>query len=231
MSRRALLFALVVGLVRVPSGAQNAPAPAASPDPAEQMRTDTARLRSMQQRPSDADLAATATYVSERAAAAAFVDLVRKYPEQRMEYCAYILRGADKRYSLGPIRQGDMNQCPSDRPKPANAVAITHTHPLWGRSSDVSAAGQMFSEADFAFAESAEMNMPIYLGAPAGHILRYAPGGTFCRGTSFVRRNFEIVRDISPSVVGRLPIDSGADVPLYSESGQKLPRPSYCQQL
>ena len=185
----------------------------------------------MRQKPPEMDAAGAAAYGSEREAAIGFVNLVRKYPDQRMEYCAYILRGTDKRFHLTAVRQGDMNRCPADRPKPADAVASVHTHPQGGRDADPSAAGQVFSDGDFAFAESAEMNMPIYLGAPAGHVLRYAPGNTSCKGESFVRRNFEIVRDVRPSVQGRLPINPGADVPLYSEAGQKLPKPPYCRAL
>jgi hypothetical protein len=185
----------------------------------------------MKQKPPEEDAPIAAAYRGEREAAIAFVDTVRKYPDQRMEYCAYILRGADKRFRFSPIRQGDMNHCPADRPKPADAVASVHTHPQGGRDSDPSAAGQVFSDGDYAFSESAEMNMPIYLGGPAGHVLRYAPGNSSCKGESFVRRNFEIVRDARLSVVGRLPVNPGVDIPLYTEAGQKLPKPPYCRTL
>jgi uncharacterized protein DUF4329 len=205
----------------------------ADPDPVAQIRQDTARIREVNQRPADTvvDQAPSATYAAEREAAVAFVDMVRRLPNQRMEYCAYILRGADKRFGFSAIRQGDMDKCPSDRPRPAAATALVHTHPLWGRSEDPSVAGQMFSEADFNFSESDEMRLPIYLGAPAGHVLRYAPGGTACRGESLMRRDFEIVRDARPSVRGLLPINPGVDMPLYSEAGKKLPKPSYCRPL
>lgn len=224
MSARLSLVALAVGtvLLSVPVRAQDAVG--------DIQKKISALRQTKPAAPSPADLAA-AVYRSEREAAVAFVDMVRKYPDQRMEYCAYILRGADKRYRFSPVRQGDMNHCPADRPKPADAVASVHTHPKGGLDSDPSAAGQVFSEGDYAFAESAEMNFPIYLGAPAGHVLRYAPGNSFCRGSSFVRRNFEIVRDIHPSVAGRLPVNPGADVALYTEGGSKLPKPSYCRSL
>jgi len=217
------------------------PAAADQQDLVGQMRSDTAHLREIKQAPPaqaavpagaySADAANGLAFRGEREAAVGFVDLVRKFPDQRMEYCAYILKGADGRFTLGRIRQGDMNMCPAERPKPKEAVASVHTHPLWGRSEDVSAAGQVFSEGDFSFAESAEMHFAEYLGAPAGHVLRYAPGGSVCKGQSFIRRNFEVVRDLRPSVVGRLPINPGKDMPLYDEGGRKLPKPDYCTPL
>lgn len=217
---------LLVGLalVAAPSFAQN---DVSSP----QAAVDRIKaLKSMPQKPADAaSVEASATFRDANAAAVAFVDLVRKYPDQRMEYCAYILKGADGRFGFSPIRQGDMNHCPADRPRPANAVASVHTHPQGGRDSDVSAAGQVFSEGDFGFAESDEMHMPIYLGAPAGHVLRYAPGGTSCKGESFVRRDFAIVRDLRPTVAGRLPVNPGEDQPLYDQGGKKIAKPSYCK--
>ena len=202
----------------------------AQQDPVAQVRQETARLRSLNQRPDVAiDQAPSATFASERTAAVGFVDLVRKLPEQRQEYCAYILRGADGRFGFSPIRNGNMDLCPSDRPKPKGATATVHTHPLWGRDADPSTAGQVFSEGDFAFSESDEIHLPIYLGAPAGHVLRYAPGGTACKGQSLIRRDFEIVRDARPSVRGLLPINPGVDLPLFDESGHKVPKPSYCR--
>lgn len=185
-----------------------------------QIKADLERMRAM-----------SLEFRGEKEAAVALVDLVRKLPDQRMEYCAYILRDEAGRFRFSPIRQGDMNHCPADRPKPANAVASVHTHPLGGRDADTTAASQVFSEGDFNFAESAEMNFPIYLGAPAGHVLRYAPGGTSCKGQSFIRRNFGIVRDLRPTVDGRLPVNPGADMPLYSIAGEKLPKPAYCRPL
>lgn len=230
MPGQPLVALALAALVALPASAQQQ-------DPVGQMRSDTARLRDIKQAPSSQpqayspNAAGDASFRAEREAAVAFVDFVRKFPDQRMEYCAYILRGADGRFRFSPIRQGDMNHCPSDRPKPKEAVAAVHTHPLWGRPDDVSAAGQVFSEGDFSFSESAEMNFPDYLGAPAGHVLRYAPGGSVCKGQSFVRRNFEIVRDLRPSVNGRLPINPGKDMPLFDEGGRKLPKPAYCKDL
>ena len=223
----ALAFAALVAL----------PAAAQPQDPVGQSRSDTARLREIKQTPAaqppaySPNAAGDASFRAEREAAVAFVDLVRKFSDQHTEYCAYILRGADGRFRFSPIRQGNMDHCPPDLPKPKEAVASVHTHPIWGGSDDVSAAGQVFSEGDFSFAESPEENIPIYLGAPAGHILRYAAGGTACKGQSFIRRDFEIVRDLRPSVVGRLPINPGQDMPLYDMAGRKLPRPDYCKQL
>jgi hypothetical protein len=224
-------------------GALCAASARAADDPVAQARSDAKRLSQMQQRPPDAAPAAAApgaaaidqvpaaTFASERAAATGFVDMVRKFPEQRNEYCAYIVRGSDGKFGFSPIRRGDMNHCPSDRPKPANATATVHTHPLWGGDSDVGAAGQVFSEGDFGFAESDEIHLPIYLGAPAGHVLRYAPGGTVCKGQSLMRRDFEIVRDLRPSVSGRLPVNPGVDMPLFDVGGRKIPTPSYCRPL
>jgi hypothetical protein len=223
----SVALAVIALLLSVPVRAEQ--------DPAARLRGDTARLREMKQTPQpqaySPDAAGDSSFRAERKAAVAFTDLVRKFPDQRMEYCAYILHGADGRFRLSPIRQGDMNHCPSDRPKPKEAVAVAHTHPLSGWDGDVSAAGQVFSEGDFGFAESTEMHIPIYLGAPAGHVLRYSAGNTVCKGQSFIRRNFEVVRDLRPSVVGRLPINPGEDTPLYDVAGRKMPKPDYCKPL
>jgi|GEM_PF-4792731 len=230
MARPLILTVLAVGgiLAAAPSSAED--------DPVAGIRQTMAAQRQIPQIPSGADALTSASFASERQAAIGFVDIVRKLPVQRNEYCAYILRGTDKQFFFSPLRTGDFNHCPADIavnpwPKPANAVASVHTHPLGGRDSDPSVAGQVFSEGDFAFAESSEENIPIYLGAPAGHVLRYAPGNTFCKGQSFVRRNFDVVRDIRPSVVGQLPINPGVDVPLYDQMGQKQPKPQYCKSL
>ena len=179
-------------------------------------------------RPADADGAAS-VFPSEREAAIAFVDMARKLPEQRFEYCAYILRNPNGRFGFGPVRRGDMNHCPADRPKPANAVSDVHTHPRPAGGDDVSAPEQVFSDSDYAFSESAEMHFPIYLGAPAGHVLRYVPGHTFCKGASYIMRQFEVVRDLRPTVIGRLPVNPGQYLQLYDIGGQKLPKPSYCK--
>src|SRR5512135_2208336 len=119
---------------------------AASPD---SVVADIKALRRVPQKPADAlGAEASASFSTERVAALAFVDMVRRLPEQRFEYCAYILQGADGRYRFSPPRRGDMNHCPADRPKPKEAVASVHTHPLGGRDSDTDAAGQVFSEGD-----------------------------------------------------------------------------------
>jgi hypothetical protein len=168
-------------------------------------------------------------YKTADAAAVGFVDLVRTIPEQRNEYCAYILfEKSDRSYGLSAVRQGDFNQCPADRPKPANAVASVHTHPKWGGDDVASAAGQVFSEGDFQFADSDEMKFPIYLGAPAGHILRYDNGGTTCQGDTLVKRKFVFVRDAPVSVRGRLAINSGDLTTLYDQAGKKQPKPPQC---
>ncbi len=127
----------------------------------------------------------------------AFVDMVRSFRTSAWKYCAYIVRGADEELGFTPIRRGDMNRArrtvPSRRPRtrlPATVrIRCGAGTPTWGRRP-----ADVCPEGDFAFAESDEMHMPIYLGAPAGHVLRYAPGGTSCKGQSFIRRDFEIVR-------------------------------------
>ncbi|MDE2490904.1 MAG: DUF4329 domain-containing protein, partial [Elusimicrobia bacterium] len=166
------------------------------------------------------------SYASERAAALAFVAAARARPDQRLEYCAYVLRGADGRYRFGTIYRGDMDQC-DDGPPPADAAAGAHTHPIWGRPDDPSADAQSFSDKDFDWAEW--YKLPLYLGAPDGAVLRYAPGHTLCRGTTLMRRDFEIVRDLRPSVADEMAVRPGAWTPLFDEAGNPLPRPSYCR--
>ena len=169
------------------------------------------------------------SYATIDEAAVSFVDLVRAYPEQRNEYCTWLIKEANGRIRFGVINEGDMNRCPSQWPKPAGTVGSVHTHPLWGPSAkDVGSAGQVFSEGDFGHSEHAEVRVPSFLGAPAGHILRYDPGGTSCIGRSFIIRKFKIVRDGSPSVKGRLPVNPGDKLPLFDLAGKPIPKPTYC---
>lgn len=170
------------------------------------------------------------SYATLDEAAAAFVDLVRTYPEQRNEYCAWLIKDAGGRVRIGTINEGDMNRCPSTWPKPAGTAGSVHTHPIWGPGArDVGAAGQVFSEGDFAHAEHADAGVPTFLGAPAGHILRYDPGGSTCWGRSFIARRFRIVHDLSPTVRGRLPVNPDEKTSLYDQGGKPLPKPAYCR--
>jgi hypothetical protein len=163
-------------------------------------------------------------------AAVAFVELARSYPEQRKEYCAWILKTPQGRFRWGVVNEGDFNRCPSQWPKPAGTVGSVHTHPIaGGPPQGVDAAGQVFSEGDFAHAEHPEVSVPTFLGAPAGHVLRYDPGGSLCRGRSFITRRFRVVRDLSPSVLGRLPINPGERRQLFDPGGNPQPRPAYCR--
>lgn len=168
-----------------------------------------------------------ASYATLDEAAVAFVELARGYPQQKNEYCAWLIK-KDGRIIIGGINEGDMNRCPSSWPKPAGTAGSVHTHPIWG-GQDIGAAGQVFSEGDFAHAEHADVGVPTYLGAPAGHVLRYDPGGSECWGRSFIARKFRIVRDLSPSVRGRLILNPGEKVQLFDAGGKPLPRPVYCK--
>lgn len=71
--------------------------------------------------------------------------------------------------------------------------------------------------------------MPTYLGAPAGRVLRYDPGGSVCHGKSFITRRFKIVRDLKPSVLGRLPVNPDEKTALFDLMGKPIPRPPYCK--
>ena len=171
-----------------------------------------------------------ASYATLDEAAVAFVDLVRSYPQQKSEFCTWLIKEPGGRIRFGTINEGDMNRCPSSWPKPAGTVGSVHTHPIWGPgSSDVASAGQVFSEGDFFHAEHADVSVPTYLGAPAGHVLRYDPGGSSCWGKSFIARRFKIVRDLDPGVRGRLPLNPDEKTPLYDTGGKPIPKPSYCK--
>lgn len=170
------------------------------------------------------------SYGSLDEAAVAFVDLVRTYPEQKKEYCTWLIKEPNGRIRFGVISEGDMNRCPATWPKHPATVGSVHTHPIWGPGAqNVESAGQVFSEGDFAHAEHADVGVATYLGAPAGHVLRYDPGGTTCWGKSFIARNFRIVRDLSPTVRGRLPVNPGVKTPLFDQGGKPIPRPAYCK--
>lgn len=170
------------------------------------------------------------SYATLDEAAVAFVDLVRTYPEQKREYCAWLVKTAQGRIILGAIGEDSMDKCRSQWPRPAGTVGSVHTHPIWGPGAKaVDAAGQAFSDGDYDYAEHAEVSVPTYLGAPAGHVLRYDPGGSLCRGKSFITRRFKIVRDLSPSVLGRLPVNSDERKALFDPVGKPMARPPYCK--
>lgn len=165
------------------------------------------------------------SYPTERAAAIAFKAIARAEPDQLVEHCALILKDGNL-FRLGKTYAGTMDSCSIPRPFPPETVADIHTHPIRAGGTDVAAAGQVFSDTDFGFAEREKI--PLYLVAPAGHILRYAPGGTTCKGSSWITRQFEIVKDLSPSVADKLPIRPGVQAALFDAAGRKIPPPSYC---
>ncbi len=177
------------------------------------------------------DAAAMASsYATLDEAALSFVDLVRTYPQQKNEYCTWLVKTPEGRIRFGLINEGDMDRCPSTWPKPAGTVGSVHTHPIWGPGSyDPSSAGQVFSEGDFSHAEHADVNVPTYLGAPAGHVLRYDPGGSRCWGKSFIARSFKVVRDAQAGVLGRLPIQPDKKMPLFDVGGKPVSKPAYCK--
>lgn len=173
--------------------------------------------------------AQAADYKSVDEAAVAFVRLVREYPDQRVEYCTFLIKGTNGRVRFGAILTGDMNRCPSgENPrKPDVLVGSVHTHPIWGGAKDLGAAGQVFSEGDFNHSEY--FKVPIYLGAPAGHILRYDPGGTTCTQMS-VTRDFRVIVDVpGGGVASQLVVQPGKKSYLLDPGGKPLPRPAACQ--
>ena len=79
------------------------------------------------------DAAAMASsYATLDEAALSFVDLVRTYPQQKNEYCTWLVKTPEGRIRFGLINEGDMDRCPSTWPKPAGTVGSVHTHPIWG---------------------------------------------------------------------------------------------------
>lgn len=121
--------------------------------------------------------AAASSYATIDEAAVAFVDLARTYPQQKNEYCAWLIKDNGGRVRFGTINEGDMDHCPSSWPKPAGTVGSVHTHPIWGPgSADVSSAGQVFSEGDFAHAEHADVSGRLPLN-PGQKTALYDAGG------------------------------------------------------
>lgn len=172
------------------------------------------------------------------AAAVAFVKLVQENyaGAKNQEYCAWIIAAQDGKFFIGVISEdADMNHCKMPNPRPAGTVASVHTHPTSAGGSSLDAAGQVFSEGDFAGTEwkgpDGKQTLPGYLGAPAGHVLRYDPGGTECKGSTLIRRNFKVVSGLSAEQVQRLPIVPGKFMPLFDQGGKAVPKPAYCKQL
>lgn len=168
-------------------------------------------------------------------AAVAFVRIARGYgAAATKEYCAWIIRGPDGRHFWGAVNEGDMNRCSMNWPRPDGTVASVHTHPTSAGGGDIEAAGQVFSEGDFYGSEwkgedGRQKPLPGYLGAPAGHVLRYDPGGTTCKGATLIKRDFVVV---SGSVdTERLAIKPGKFMPLFDQAGRPVPAPAYCKRL
>lgn len=168
---------------------------------------------------------ARAGYPSADKAAIAFVDFARKqFPEQRIEYCAYIIRLPDGSFNYTTPVDGTPNHCPT-HPKPAGSVAAAHTHPILhaADTDNLSNSGQVFSENDILFTYRSDISLPIYLGAPAGHVLRYAPGSSECRG-DMVKHAYTIVRAPRSSATGAIPLKPTEFV--YAQEGKKK---AYCR--
>lgn len=180
---------LTLSLVLLPLGAAAFAAGPRSHEPARFERVEPSMAAAPRSFPERSPVFAT-----EKEAAAAFVDAVRAdFPEQRIEYCAFILRRAGGYVYETPPTKGDPDRCPSPARAPAQATASVHTHPIFDppTAAELSGSAQLFSENDFAYAEA--RGLPIYLGAPAGHILYYRPGATTCRG-DMVRHAYELAR-------------------------------------
>lgn len=50
-----------------------------------------------------------------------------------------------------------------------------------------------------------------------------------CHGKSFITRRFKVVRDLRPSVRGRLPVNPDEKTALFDLMGKPVPRPAYCK--
>lgn len=143
---------------------------------------------------------------------------------------AEIVRRAPNDFFLTVTRTGTRDSCPSGSVAPAATAGSAHTHPFRSCEGDrVDSVVQVFSEGDFNHAEFAPAK-PTYMAAPYGHVLRYDPGGSLCKGSSWIARNYTIARDAPRSVRGKLMIASGEFQPMFGPNGQRtIERPSYCR--
>ncbi len=161
-------------------------------------------------------------YESTDKAAAAFIDFARTYFKQQfIEYCAEIVKTPQGHYTFKEVVSGTPSSCPS-RAKEKDVAAIVHTHPQDpDNRKNLNSIFQVFSAGDVEAAEWKDKAI-VYLGAPGGHILRYDPGTSQCRGNT-VMNPYKIVRPPDKGTHGKLVIGPRDFVPF--ENGRK---PSYC---
>jgi len=151
-------------------------------------------------------------FTSTDEAARAFVHYVRSLADSsRKEYCTYIVQKESNRYQLLVPSQGNESHCSLHILRESSDLKIVgniHTHPTMFGGSQLSAIGQLPSKTDFLFAQSQNAGGVSYLGAPAGHIVKYLPTSISCRGRSWVRYSYQLIQRPFPNAMGTLPFQS-----------------------
>ena len=162
------------------------------------------------------------TYSSMDEAATYFVNYVRKhFKTQFVEYCATIKEISSEEFSFTEIYIGSPGGCRLSL-QDDNIKAMVHTHPLDELNNlNLSWVFQVFSANDIEAAEFGSKYV-MYLGAPAGHILRYMPGTSICRPYS-VQNPYVMVRKPSAKSKNQLMISSHQFVTFDVNE-----KPSYC---
>jgi hypothetical protein len=146
------------------------------------------------------------TFDSSDDAAIFFANLIRdKFPDQKVEYCTFILKESDK-YTIKEVIRGTPGSCPRPNDMDISQIAAAvHTHPGVageGASNFLGSSIQLPSMSDYAVAKY--YNIPQYMGAPAGHVLKYTNKSIKCKGSSFIKREYQILQDPSPNSTGKL---------------------------
>jgi hypothetical protein len=147
----------------------------------------------------------TMNFSSADEAAKAFVNYTKSLSKsQRIEYCVWIYASGEN-FRLGSLIEGDSNQCPRGQIEQSSIVASVHTHPRMFGGLNLTAPAQLFSDADMGFANYPGTGEYAYLGAPAGHVLKYKRGSSVCRGSSWVQHPYQIIQGPDRGASGSLP--------------------------
>ena len=125
-----------------------------------------------------------------------FVNYVRdSYSINKVEYCTNIIKIGIK-YTFKNIIRGTPGSCPEPKNQSMkDVVAGVHTHPgahTPNHNHYLNTPIQTPSMGDYAVAKYS--NVPQYMAAPAGHILKFDKKDVECRGSSFIKRRYEVIQ-------------------------------------
>jgi len=143
-------------------------------------------------------------------AAIAFVQYANSRSESDLfEFCSFIIQVGSSFSFLEPAI-GNQNGCKLPNENSSIVIGNIHTHPRRFGGNDLSAEGQLPSTQDLLFAANPRAGKFSYLGAPAGHIVKYGPQSIRCRGRSWLQIQYELIQQPNSTARGELEFSPSA---------------------